>query len=68
MQKMSLKTLRTMRNWRQRDAAIALDVSVDTWGHWERGDTEPSVSKAYQIAEIFGVSIDDIIFLPDIAV
>lgn len=65
---MSLKTLRTMRNWRQRDAAIALDVSVDTWGHWERGDTEPSVSKAYQIAEIFGVSIDDIIFLPDIAV
>ncbi|WP_050319917.1 helix-turn-helix transcriptional regulator, partial [Streptococcus equi] len=68
MQKMSLKTLRTMRNWRQRDAAIALDVSVDTWGHWERGDTEPSVSKAYQIAEIFGVSIDDIIFLPEIAV
>lgn len=65
---MSLKTLRTMRNWRQRDAAIALDVSVDTWGHWERGDTEPSVSKAYQIAEIFGVSIDDIIFLPEIAV
>ncbi len=57
-----------MKNWRQRDAAHALDVSTDTWGHWERGETEPSVSKAYQIANTFGVSIDDIIFLPEIAV
>ncbi|KAA9306649.1 helix-turn-helix transcriptional regulator [Streptococcus anginosus] len=68
MQKMTLKTLRTLKNWRQSDAAKALDVSVDTWGHWERGETEPSVSKAYQIAKIFGVSVDDIIFLQDIAV
>lgn len=68
MQKMTLKTLRTLKNWRQIDAAQALDVSVDTWRHWERGETEPSVSKAYQIADIFSVSVDDIIFLPKIAV
>ena len=63
MQKMTLKTLRTLKNWRQSDAAEAVNVSVDTWGHWERGITEPSVSKAYQIANVFEVSVDDIIFL-----
>ncbi|MDU1714163.1 helix-turn-helix transcriptional regulator [Streptococcus vestibularis] len=68
MQKMTLKTLRTLKNWRQSDAAEAVNVSVDTWGHWERGVTEPSVSKAYQIANVFEVSVDDIIFLPDVAV
>lgn len=68
MQKMTLKTLRTLKNWRQADAAEAIGVSVDTWGNWERGKTEPTVTQAYQIATTFGVSIDDIIFLHDIAV
>lgn len=68
MPKMTLKTLRTLKNWRQSDAAEAVNVSVDTWGHWERGVTEPSVSKAYQIASVFEVSVDDIIFLPEVAV
>ena len=44
MQKMTLKTLRTLKNWRQADAAEAIDVSVDTWGNWERGKTEPTVT------------------------
>ncbi|HEN0239801.1 TPA: helix-turn-helix transcriptional regulator [Streptococcus agalactiae] len=68
MTKMTLKTLRTTKNLNQKQAAKMLGVSVDTWGNWERGDTEPSVSKAYQIASEFNVSIDDIIFLPNIAV
>ena len=68
MPKMTLKTLRTLKNWRQMDAAKALDVSVDTWGNWERGKTEPTVTQAYQIATAFDVSIDDIIFLHNIAV
>lgn len=29
---MTLKTLRTLKNWRQSDAAEAVNVSVDTWG------------------------------------
>ncbi|MFZ7333623.1 helix-turn-helix transcriptional regulator [Streptococcus pluranimalium] len=68
MTKMTLKTLRATKNLSQKQAAKKLGVSVDTWGNRERGDTEPSVSKAYQIADEFGVSIDDIIFLPQIAV
>ncbi|WP_242258145.1 helix-turn-helix transcriptional regulator [Streptococcus thoraltensis] len=68
MTKMTLKTLRTTKNLNQKQAAKMLGVSVETWGNWERGDTEPSVSKAYQIASEFNVSIDDIIFLPNIAV
>lgn len=68
MSKMTLKTLRTLKNWRQTDAARALEVSTDTWGNWERGKTEPTVTQAYQIAATFNVSIDDIIFLHNIAV
>lgn len=63
MPKMTLKTLRTLKNWRQVDAAKTLNVSTDTWGNWERGKTEPTVTQAYQIATAFNVSIDDIIFL-----
>lgn len=68
MPKMTLKTLRTLNNWRQVDAAKALGVGVDTWGNWERGKTEPTVTQAYRIAAAFDVSIDDIIFLHNIAV
>lgn len=67
MPRMTLKTLRTLKNWRQVDAAKTLDVSTDTWGSWERGKTEPTVTQAYQIANTFNVSIDDIIFLHNIA-
>ena len=46
MPKMTLKTLRTLKNWRQADAAKALDVSTDTWGNWERGKTYTAVTQA----------------------
>ncbi|WP_410531518.1 helix-turn-helix transcriptional regulator [Streptococcus agalactiae] len=68
MTKMTLKALRATKNWSQEEVARALKVSKDTWGNWERGNTEPSVTKAYQIAYIFDISLDDIIFLPNIAV
>ena len=66
--KYTLKMLRASKNWSQLTASKAIGVSVDTWGNWERGKTEPTVTQAYQIATTFGVSIDDIIFLHNIAV
>lgn len=44
MTKMTLKTLRTTKNLNQKQAAKMLGVSVETWGNWERGDTEPSIN------------------------
>ncbi|MBF0844047.1 helix-turn-helix transcriptional regulator, partial [Streptococcus danieliae] len=36
--------------------------------NWERGRTTPDVITAYKIADFFKVSLDDIIFLEDVAV
>lgn len=65
---MTLKMLRVRENLTQAQAGERLEVSADTWGHWERGQTVPDVQRAYKIAEVFGVHIDDIIFLSNIAV
>lgn len=62
MQKMTLKTLRSTKNWNQNQASKAVNVAKETWGNWERGITTPSISKAYEIAKVFDVSIDDIYF------
>lgn len=64
----TLKMLRIRDDMTQKELAEKLGVSTDTWGHWERGQTEPSVGQAYEIANFFNVSIDDIIFLKQNAV
>ncbi|WP_070043595.1 helix-turn-helix transcriptional regulator [Streptococcus agalactiae] len=68
MSKLTLKMLRAKHNLKQEDAAKMVGVSKDTWGNWERGKTTPKMETAYHIAETFHVELDDIIFLPDIAV
>lgn len=68
MQKMTLKMLRVSNGLNQKEAAKLVGVSADTWGHWERCQTEPSISMAYRIATTFNTNLDDIIFLPKVAV
>ncbi|MCO4600083.1 putative transcriptional regulator [Streptococcus infantarius subsp. infantarius] len=68
MQKMTLKMLRVANGLNQKQAAELVGVSTDTWGHWERYQTEPTISMAYHIANKFNMNLDDIIFLPKIAV
>lgn len=68
MQKMTLKMLRVANGLNQKQAAELVGVSTDTWGHWERCQTEPTISMAYHIANKFNMNLDDIIFLPKIAV
>lgn len=68
MQKMTLKMLRISNGLNQKEAAKLVGVSADTWGHWERCQTEPSISMAYRIATTFNTNLDDIIFLPKLAV
>ncbi len=54
MQKMTLKTLRTLK-WRQTDAAGAIDVSVDTWEIEARKNKFLNQTSS---TTTFGVSID----------
>jgi transcriptional regulator with XRE-family HTH domain len=45
----------------QMDLADRLHISYQAVSNWERGETMPDISKLPQIAEIFDVSIDEIL-------
>ncbi|MGT2968999.1 MULTISPECIES: helix-turn-helix transcriptional regulator [Streptococcus] len=65
---MTLKMLRIRDNLTQKQAGVIFGVTADTWANWEHGRTTPDVVVAYKIAEYFRVSLDDIIFLNNVAV
>lgn len=62
--KMTLKAARINKNLTQREAAKILNVSVDTVGNWERGKSYPNAHTIKNIEALYGVSYDQIIFLP----
>jgi transcriptional regulator with XRE-family HTH domain len=53
--------LRKTKNLTQMEMADMLDISFQAISNWERGQTMPDISKLPEIAEIFGVSIDEIL-------
>jgi len=57
-----LRDLRAERNWSQADLAKRLDVSRQTVNALEVGKSEPSLSLAAKIAQLFGCSIEAIFF------
>lgn len=61
--KVTLKGLRAMRNWTQREAAEAIGVSVETWANYEKGKTYPDVPVIKSIEKVFDVTYNDIFFL-----
>ena len=49
-------------NWSQSDLAEALDVSRQSVSKWENGTSVPDIDKLIKMRELFGVSIDDLVF------
>ncbi len=62
--KISLKACRVNANLRQTDVALAMNVDKSTVSSWERGLTHPSVPQAQRLSDLFGIPLDNIIFLP----
>jgi len=58
----SLKAARINANLKQEDVAKVLKVSAETIRNYETGKTKPDIHTAYKLAEIYGVSIDNIFF------
>lgn len=58
----SLKAARINANLKQEDVAKVLKVSAETVRNYESGKTKPDIHTAYKLAEIYGVSIDNIFF------
>lgn len=59
----TMKVWRTRLGLTQTELSKMLDVTPFTISAWENGTAEPRLSKAKKLAEIFGCTLDDIIFL-----
>ena len=55
-----LKVLRAERNWSQQALADELGVSRQSVNAIETGRYDPSLPLAFQIAEVFGLTIEEI--------
>lgn len=61
---LTLKAARVNVNLKQEFVAEKLGVSKDTIRNWERGKSYPDAVQLGTILTLYGVSYDDIIFLP----
>ena len=58
-----VKVLRAGHNWSQGDLARRLDVSRQSVNAIETGRYDPSLPLAFRIAELFGLTIEEV-FVP----
>jgi transcriptional regulator with XRE-family HTH domain len=56
----TIRQLREARGWTREQLAYTLGLSVATVYKWEAGTSEPRSSTLRALAELFGVSMDDI--------
>ena len=64
MLKISLKSARVNAGLTQKEVAETLDVSNKTVCSWEKGETFPRTDQIDALCNLYGVSYDDIKFLP----
>lgn len=65
MAKMTLKAARVNTGLTQKAAAKKFDVSNKTLCNWEKGISFPDASKIILICDVYGVTYEDLIFLPN---
>ena len=53
--------LRTQKNWSQGDLADALDISRQSVSKWETDTSIPELDKLLKLAELFGVTLDELV-------
>ena len=57
----NLIQLRKLNNMSQEELASRLGVSRQTLSKWETGESVPDIQKCSQLADIFGVTLDDLV-------
>lgn len=62
--RISLKAARVNAGYSQEDVSKLLHVSKTTIVNWETGKSEPKMTQARQLSELYKMPYDNIIFLP----
>ena len=57
----NLIQLRKLNHMSQEELAEKVNVSRQTLSKWETGESLPVIGKSQQLAEVFGVSLDDLV-------
>ncbi|MCI8772056.1 MAG: helix-turn-helix transcriptional regulator [Lachnospiraceae bacterium] len=57
----NIKYLREYKGELQKDIADLLGVSISTMSKYESGDCEPDIEKLIMLADLFGITVDDLI-------
>lgn len=57
----NLLTLRKMKRLTQEEAAEKVGVSRQALAKWESGETLPDIEKCRLLAELYGVTLDDLV-------
>lgn len=60
----TLKAARVNAGLTQKEAAKALKISKNTLANYEAYKSKPNIEMAQNIAALYGLSVDGIIFLP----
>lgn len=63
-QRFTLEQWRKIRGYSQEKMAELCGVHINTYRMWEQNPSSIKLGKALEIAEILGITVDDIIFLP----
>lgn len=58
--KENLRNLREEKGMKQDALAEALNVSSKTVSHWETGYSEPSIAQLVQLADLFQITLDEL--------
>ena len=63
--KIKLNAARVNAGFTQEEVAKRLGKSKNTIVNWEKGNSAPDINVGKALANLYGVSVDDLIFLPD---
>ncbi len=63
--KTKIKQYRAMRNMKQEDLASQVGVRRETIVHLENGKYNPSLKLAFDIAKVFGTTVEEIFEIAD---
>lgn len=57
----NLKVLRESQNLTQKQLAVKINTTLQSISHWETGYTEPSIQQLIALADLFDITIDELV-------